>query len=125
MSPCRFCGKVIAQATEDHNGESVGLTEKKKLRLDFVITDVEVIDEKKGLVRFRAIPDPRVWEKRIVNGEDGYWHKIDHIFLSNKELAKAAPTLKDKPIGVESIGIKDKDEYLRRSKKRIEGKPES
>jgi hypothetical protein len=101
------------------------LTEKKKLRLDFVIKEVEVVDEKKHLVRFLAVPDPRVWERRTVNGEDGYWHKIDRIFLSDKEMAKAAPTLKGKPLGVENIGLKNKDEYLRRSKKRIEEKPES
>jgi hypothetical protein len=90
-----------------------------------VITDVEVIDEKKGLIKFTVIPDPRIWERRTVNGKSGYWHKIDSIFLSDKELAKAAPTVKGKPIGVESIGLKNKDEYLRRSKKRIEEKPES
>lgn len=85
-----------------------------------VITKIEVIDKEKGLFKFQAIPDPRVWEKRIVNGEEGYWHKIDNVFLSEKELAKAAPTLKGKPIYYEEIGLKNKDEYLRRSKKRIE-----
>jgi hypothetical protein len=90
-----------------------------------VFKKIEEVDEKKGLFRFLAVPDPRVWERRTVNGESGYWHKIDSIFLSDKELAKAAPTLKGKPIDVENIGLKNKDEYLRRSKKRIEGKPES
>jgi len=93
---------------------------KRKFRLDMIITKIEVIDKEKGLFRFQAIPDPRVWEKRVINGEEGYWHKIDKIFLPEKDLAKAAPTLKGKPIYLEEIGLKGKNEYLRRSKSRIE-----
>jgi len=99
--------------------------EKRKFRLDMIITEIEKIDSEKGIFKFRAIPDPRVWEKKTINGEEGYWHKIDRIFLSKKELSKAAPTLKNKPIYVEEIGIKNKEEYLKRSKKRIEKKPPS
>ena len=95
-------------------------SKKTRMRLDMVIEEIEEVDKEKGLFKFRAVPDPRVWEKRTVNGEDGFWHKIDNIFLSNKELKKAAPKLAGKPIYVENIGIKSKEEYLRRSKKRIE-----
>jgi hypothetical protein len=77
------------------------------------MTDVEVIGEEKGRIKFRAIPDPRVWEKRTADGESGYWHKIDNIFLFEKDLAKAVPMLKDKPIHVENIGLKNKDEYFK------------
>lgn len=87
-----------------------------------IITEIEIVDKEKGIFRFKAIPDPRVWEKKVVNGEEGYWHKLDNIFLSEKELAKAAPTLKNKPIYLETIGIKNKEKYLRRSKERIEEK---
>ena len=99
--------------------------EKRRFRLDMMITEIEEVDREKGLFRFRAIPDPRVWEKRTVNGKNGYWHKVDNIFLSEEELKNAAPTLKGKPIYVENIGMKNKNEYLRRSKKRIEQKPHS
>jgi hypothetical protein len=98
---------------------------KKKFRLDMVITDVEAVDEKKGLFRFKAVPDPRVWERKTIDGKSGYLHKIDKIFLTDEELKKAAPTLKGKPIDVENVGVKDKEKYLRRSKERIEGKSES
>jgi hypothetical protein len=100
------------------------MSEKKKFRLDMVITDVEAVDEKKGLFRFKAVPDPRVWERRTINGEHGYWHKIDKVFLTDEELKRAAPTLKGKPMDVENVGVKNKEEYLRRSKNRIEGKSE-
>jgi|YelNatPaOPRAMG01_1025707.scaffolds.fasta_scaffold500134_1 hypothetical protein len=93
---------------------------KRRLRLDMIITEIEIVDKEKGIFRFKAIPDPRVWEKKIVNGEEGYWHKLDNIFLSEKELAKAVPTLKNKPIYLETVGIKNKEKYLRRSKERIE-----
>ena len=99
--------------------------EKRRFRLDMVITNIEEVDKEKGVFKFRAIPDPRVWEKRTVDGEDGFWHKIDNVFLSEKELKKAAPTMAGKPIYIETIGVKNKDEYLRRSKKRIEEKSSS
>jgi hypothetical protein len=99
--------------------------EKRRFRLDMVITDIEEVDKAKGLFKFRAVPDPKVWEKRTVNGEDGFWHKIDNVFLSWEELKKATPTMTGKPIYVETIGVKNKDEYLRRSKKRIEEKSSS
>ena len=99
--------------------------EKRRLRLDMIIEKIEEIDGEKGLFRFRAIPDPRVWEKKTVNGEDGFLHKIDNVFLSWEELKKATPTMAGKPIYVETIGVKNKDEYLRRSKKRIEEKSSS
>jgi len=99
-------------------------SEKKKFRLDMVITKIEVVGEDRGarVYKFRMVPDPRVWEKKVVNGEQGYWHKIDNMFLSEKQLAQAAPTLRGKSISLESVGLKNKDEYLRRSKKRIEDK---
>jgi hypothetical protein len=100
------------------------MSEKGKLRLDMVITKIEAVDEKKGLFKCVVIPDPRVWERKTIDGRSGYWHKIDRIFLSDEELKKAAPTLKGKPIDVETIGLK-KEDYLKRSKARIEGKSES
>jgi hypothetical protein len=98
---------------------------KKKFRLDMIISDVEAVDEKKGLFKFKVVPDPRVWERKTIDGKSGYFHKIDKIFLTDEELKKTAPTLKGKPIGVENVGVKDKEKYLRRSKERIEGKSES
>lgn len=85
-----------------------------------IITEIQEVDKEKGIFRFKAIPDPRVWEKRTIDGEKGYWHKLDNIFISEKELARAAPTLVGKPIYLEKIGVKNKDEYLRRSRRRIE-----
>jgi hypothetical protein len=101
------------------------MSEKKKFRLDMVITEVQAVDEEKGLFRFKVIPDPRVWERRKIEGKSGYFHKMDKIFLTDEELKKAAPTLKGKPIDVENVGVKDKEKYLRRSKERIEEKSES
>lgn len=97
-------------------------SKKKPFRIDMVITDFKIIDEEKGIIGFTSVPDPRVWEKTVINGEEGYLHKLDNIFLTDKELAKAAPTMKGKPIYIEDIGVKNKTEYLRRSKKRIEKK---
>jgi hypothetical protein len=101
------------------------MSERRKLRIDMVFKKIEEVDREKGLFKFLAIPDPRVWQRKTVNGESGYWHKFDKIFLSDKELKKAAPTLKNKPVYVENIGLKNRDEYLRRSKNRIEQKPHS
>jgi hypothetical protein len=97
-------------------------SKKKPLRIDMVITEVQVIDEEKGIIAFTSVPDPRVWEKTVIDGEKGYLHKLDGLFLSDKELAKAVPSLRGKPIYAEKIGIEDKEKYLRRSKTRIEKK---
>ena len=91
---------------------------RKKHRIDMVLKNFQVIDEEKGLLKVLLVPDPRVWEKRTINDKKGFWHTLDHIFLSEGELKKAAPTLAGKPITVENIGMR-KDEYLRRSKERI------
>ena len=95
---------------------------KKPFRIDMVITEIQVIDEKKGIFGFTAVPDPRVWEKTVIDGEEGYLHKLNRIFISDEELAKAIPSLNGKPIYAEKVGIEDKEKYLRRSKERIEKK---
>ena len=73
-------------------------SEKKRIRIDMLIQEINVIDEKKGIFGFSAVPDPRVWEKTDINGEKGYLHKLNGMFLSDKELANAIPSLKGKPI---------------------------
>lgn len=45
--------------------------EKRRFRLDMIITEIEMVDKEKGIFKFKAIPDPRVWEKKVVNGEEG------------------------------------------------------
>jgi len=100
------------------------LGDKKKktlFRIDQVITEIRVIDEEKGIIAFTAIPDPRKWERKVINGEDGFFNKLDNIFLSIDELKKALPQLAGKPIYMEKLVLHDKEKYLRRSKKRIEG----
>jgi hypothetical protein len=97
------------------------MTSEKKLRIDMVIRKVEEIDEEKHLFRFLAVPDPRVWKRAEINGEKGYLHKIDNVFLLDKELAKAAPTLSGKAIYVHTVGIdaKTKNDYITKSKRRV------
>jgi hypothetical protein len=90
----------------------------KKLRIDMVIADFQMIDEEKGLFKMCMVPDPRFWEKKIVDGKTGFWHKEDKIFLSEEALKRAAPSLAGKPIYIENIGLPTK-EYLQKSRDRI------
>ena len=35
--------------------------EKRRFRLDMAITDIEEVDAEKGLLKFRAVPDPKLY----------------------------------------------------------------
>lgn len=91
----------------------------KKFRLDMIIKEAKVIDKEKGLIRVHMIPDPRVWERKTMHGEEGYYHKLDKVFISMKVFADAAKTLIGVPIFTHDVGLKSKEDYLERSRKRL------
>lgn len=47
----------------------------RKLRIDFRIDTVKVIDKEKGLFSMELVPDERVWKRTEVNGVSGYLNK--------------------------------------------------
>lgn len=97
---------------------------KKKIRIDFTLEEVTPIGEDKDAkyYRFRMVPDKRSWERTEISGEKGYLNKFDNIFISDKEMAQAAKTMKNIPITVTSEEIGNEQEYIEKSGKRVRKK---
>jgi class 3 adenylate cyclase len=91
--------------------------EKGRGRMDFKV-DWEIIDEERRIVEARMVPDPDRYERRTINGKDGYFDKYDHFFFSDEALAKAAKTLVSKPIYAPPA-TPDLNQYFDDAKKRI------
>jgi class 3 adenylate cyclase len=92
--------------------------EKKRFRLDFM-TKFRVIDEKKGLYDVTMVPDPARYEKRTINGEDGYFDKYDKIFISWNTIAKAAEQAGSLPLYAPAPSIRDLKQHFGEAKERI------
>jgi hypothetical protein len=99
--------------------------QKKEYRIDMAIIESEIISEDDALLVMRVtmIPDPQIWKEEVVNGEQGYLNTIDNFFISDKDLAKFAPTLDGKPFSTQSgpvsITQDQRDAYLARSRERF------
>ena len=105
--------------------ESKDAEKKIPVRIDFVIEEGKILDEKTGEFGFLLIPDPRVWEKYTLDGVEGYRSKLDSDFVSIDALASMAKQMVGMPITYKPPDYQDKDEYLRRSKKRLDEDDES
>lgn len=93
---------------------------KIPVRIDFVIREGEIRDAKTGEFRFLLVPDPRVWEKHTLDGVEGYRSKLDSDFVSIHALVSMAKQMAGMSITYQPPDYQDKDEYLRRSKKRLD-----
>ncbi len=93
--------------------------EKPKIRIDLKIEEFEWIDQEKGLFRVRMVPDPARYEKRVLNGEEGYLDKSDGSFLPNRVIAQAAPQMSGLPIYAPRPTIANLPQYFAESRKRI------
>lgn len=93
--------------------------EKKQLRMDFVIEESEIIDKERRIIRFKMVPDPSRYERRKINGEDGYYDKYENVFFSDKAMSNAARTLAGVPIYAPSPSVGDLKEYLTEAMNRI------
>jgi hypothetical protein len=110
--------------------ESDDTTKKKTparlpIRIDFVIAESRILDEETGKFGFLLVPDPRAWEKYTVNEVEGYRSKLDGYFVSIDELTSLAKQMVGMPITYKPPDYQDKEEYLRRSKKRLDEDVES
>ena len=99
--------------------------EKKKIRIDFKTEEFEFIDKEKGLFRMRMVPDPARYEKRSLNGKEGYFDKFDGTFLSTEVIARAAREMGGLPIYAPRPSIQNLPEYFAQARKRIEESLES
>jgi hypothetical protein len=99
--------------------------EKFPVRIDFVIEEGKILNEETGEFEVLLVPDPRVWEKHSLNGEEGYLSKLDGYFISIKALESMAKQMAGMPITYKPLDYHDKEEYLRRSKKRLDENAES
>lgn len=95
--------------------------EKNRLRIDFVLEEVEEIGTKDGAkkFRFKAIPDPRVWERIDKKGEHGYFNKLDEIFIPDDVMKRAIRGLTGILITAPSSIFLDKSEYIEKSRERV------
>ncbi len=93
--------------------------ESPKIRIDFKTEEFEWIDKEKGLYRMRMVPDPDRYEKRTINGEEGYFDKSDGSFLPTKVIAEAARHMVGLPIYAPRPTIKSLPQYFGEARKRI------
>jgi hypothetical protein len=105
--------------SEPPNPKKPGEINIPNIRIDFVIEDSR-INEETGEFRFLLVPDPQVWEKKTVNGVEGYVSKLDNYFISKDVLASTAKQMVGMPIKYNPPGFEGKQEYLQRSKKRLD-----
>lgn len=87
--------------------------------MDFTIEEVEEIDKEKGMLRFRMVPDKRSWKRAELQGKSGYLNKFDNTFIPDEEMAKAVKTMKGIPIYVSTVKIGSREEYIKKSRKRV------
>jgi class 3 adenylate cyclase len=97
--------------------------EKKRLRMDFKV-EWQVIDEERHVFKAMMVPDPDRYERRTINGKEGYFDKQDKLFFSDEVLASAAKTLAGKPIYAPPT-TPDLEQYFGDAKRRIEQSLES
>lgn len=86
-------------------------TEKRSFRIDF-IQEIVSFDEKTGRFRTILTPDPQRYERKTLNGEDGYFDKFDNIFIPVKTLEEASSQLNGMPIYYSPPKITNSDEYI-------------
>lgn len=78
-------------------------------RMDFNIEIVEDIDDTHLTVKL--IPDPKRYEFKTVDGEEGYWDKFDEIFISLDIIRDMAPNMKNLPLFYSPKDIEDIEKY--------------
>ncbi len=89
------------------------------MRIDLKVEEFEWIDQEKGLFHVRMVPDPERYEKRVLNGEEGYLDKSDGSFLPTRVIAQAAPQLSGLPIYAPRPTIENVPQYFAEARKRI------
>ncbi len=98
--------------------------EKKKFNIDFV-TEFEIIDDERHLVRMKMKPDPARYELQVVHGEEMYYDKYDGIYLPTRVLAEAFRGMTGTPIYGPAPTISDLKQYLIEAGARIQEGPNS
>lgn len=95
-------------------------------RIDYKIEKIEEIGD--GYFRFALVLNPERYEKKNINGVEGYWDKLDEIFITEEALEKMGPDLINSPIHYPSKRIDDikiytdkRIKYLRENFESIEG----
>jgi len=82
---------------------------KKPYRFDLVIVNWS---DKNGKFSIEMIPNPERYERRTVNGEEGYYDLFDNLFIHDSVLEKGIPTLNGTPIYYSPKKIRKIDEYI-------------
>lgn len=82
-------------------------TEKKIYRMDFKTIN---FDKKNG--KSEVIPDPERYERKTLNGEDGYFDKFDNFFFSMETLKETLSQAIEKPIYYSPHKIENADKYI-------------
>ncbi|MBI5046953.1 adenylate/guanylate cyclase domain-containing protein [Candidatus Micrarchaeota archaeon] len=86
-------------------------TENRVIRIDF-LQEIISFDEKEGIVEAYLIPNPDRYERKKIDGEDGYWDKFDRIFFTMKTVMDSLSLDKEIPIYYSPPKIENSDGYI-------------
>jgi adenylate cyclase len=83
-----------------------------RMRLDFV-QEIISVDEDKGLLLARLIPDPRRYEWRMVEGKKCLYDRLDDTLFSEEVIFDLAKQMVGKPVYFQPQEIDNSEQYVK------------